>query len=497
MTFLETASKLDPAFRPDWYHRLLADEAEAFIRGEESVIAALPPGAGKTQFLILLCAYILLNNPKAHIILLCNTARLAHMMSRAVLRTLLSPGAQAINPLRFSKQTESEFVIEGNDGRASLIAGGVDTAVTGQRADYLIVDDPIKDLQQSLSGESDTIWENLNSVGETRLLPGGMMWISSTRWAVSDPSGRLMRRARENPLARQFRYINLACWNPKGLDSFIFDTKTGERTAIKPYQSLASLKGMPYSFTAAQYRAKRANLGPIRFSALYLGEPVSEEAQLFPPRCWKYIVGINVDDYTMICTSWDTSSGAQDPSANVVLGRRRDGGFTVLDVWEERLTFSRLLPTLIERYRRLYQQFGQLPLLAVEDASSGREILDIVRTQFPGLPFIASKPTSSKFLRGEASTPYTAAGSVSLLKDAPWTERFVRTMSNFPGDTTDDHIPDAFSQAIKAFVSSGIDFRKPEYCLAAPQQTEEDIIAEYVATMSSVGFNEGNGQEDW
>ena len=419
MRFIETAPKLDPTFCVDWYTNLLAEEAERFILGEQSNIAALPPGAGKTQFLILLCAYILLLRPKAHIILLCNTARLAHMMNRNVLRVLLSPEAQKINPLRFSKQTESEFVIEGNDGRPSLIAGGVDTAVTGQRADYLIVDDPIKDLMQSLSGESDTIWENLNSVGETRLLPEGVMWVSATRWAVSDPSGRLMRRARENRLARQFRYVNLACWNPKGNDSFIFDTRTNERTAIKPYPSLASLKGMPFSFTRKQYESKRANLGPIRFSALYMGEPVSEEAQLFPPRCWTYMDSLVTDDYSLICTSWDTSSGGADPSANVVVGRRHDGGFTVLDVWEERLKFSALLPTILERYRRLYVQFKTLPLLAVEDASSGREILDIVRTQFPGLPFVASKPIGSKFVRGEATTPYTAAGSVSLLRNQP------------------------------------------------------------------------------
>src|ERR1700739_4235464 len=120
MRLIETLPKLDPTFTADHYHAALAEEAERFIRQEYSYITALPPGSGKTQFVILLCAYILLLYPKRHIILIANTARLANMMLRNVTRILLSPGAQAIRPLQFSKLTESEAIIEGNDGRPSL-----------------------------------------------------------------------------------------------------------------------------------------------------------------------------------------------------------------------------------------------------------------------------------------------------------------------------------------------------------------------------------------
>jgi predicted phage terminase large subunit-like protein len=504
LKFIEAVVKLDATFKADWYHVRLAEEADKFVRKERSYIASLPPGSGKSALVVLLAAFILLMNPRAHIIFVCNSQRLASVMLRSVIRILLSPAAQAINPLTFSKQTESEVVIDcvGQDGRPSLLAAGAGTVVTGHRADYVIADDLIADLQQALSGECDTIWENFNSVLETRLLPDGCIWLQGTRWAISDPSGRALKRAKENALARQWIEINFAAWND-GKDSFIRNTATGEVSYLKPYRSLASRKGLPYSFSRKQYEAKRANLGPLRFSAMYMGQPVSEDAQLFPPTCWTFVDQIHTDDYQLIATSWDTSSGAVDPSANIIIGRRNDGGFTVLDVWEERLTFSRLLPVILERYRKLSAEFRTLPLLVVEDASSGREIADVIRTSFPDMPLVASKPLQSKFLRAEGISHITAAGSVALYSRAPWVDRFVRTFANFPSDKTDDHLPDAFSQCLKAFVGSGQDFRTPDLALMPgrlPSQSEqEQMILEAVKDDLADHFITGFtvGREDW
>jgi len=122
---------------------------------------------------------------------------------------------------------------------------------------------------------------------------------------------------------------------------------------------------------------------------------------------------IYTGEYSLIVSSWDTASRAKatnDPSANVVIARRHRGDFVVLDVQEFRLTFDKLLPVVLERYRQLGQEFNQMPLLCIEEASSGQQLLDIIRSQFPNLPYVAAKPVKSKIVRAEVARRSRAPG---------------------------------------------------------------------------------------
>ena len=71
-----------------------------------------------------------------------------------------------------------------------------------------------------------------------------------------------------------------------------------------------------------------------------MGQPVNSENQMFPPEVWGFVDGVNTDHYTMIASAWDTAAkdkATNDPSANVVIGRRLDGSWVVLDACEFRL----------------------------------------------------------------------------------------------------------------------------------------------------------------
>src|SRR5580704_12171904 len=110
---------------------------------------------------------------------------------------------------------------------------------------------------------------------------------------------------------------------------------------IPAYRSGPTIGGQPYSFSEDDFRGKEADLGPRIYSPLYMGAPISGDDQMFPSECWEFMDGINTDEYTLLISAWDTASRTSeknDPSDNCIVGRRLDGGFTVLDNFELKAT---------------------------------------------------------------------------------------------------------------------------------------------------------------
>jgi len=207
----------------DWYHRKLIQEyLEPFIDRKQNAIITMPPGMGKTALVIATIVMIYIRDPKAHVIVLSNADGLAAMIVRNVLRWLNGDSVREVRPFEFSKQTETEFTIEGNDGRPSCLGASTKTVLVGARCNYLIVDDGVKDQAQALSEEMNLLWDRYTTVAESRLMAGGVVLIVGTRWGISDLIGRVINRAVTNKKSRQFQVINLALTNVEGRDSFEF-----------------------------------------------------------------------------------------------------------------------------------------------------------------------------------------------------------------------------------------------------------------------------------
>ena len=246
-------------------------------------------------------------------------------------------------------------------------------------------------------------------------------------------------------------------------------------TPIKTYRSLPAKAGQPYSFSENDFRGKEADLGTRIYSPLYKGQPIDGEARMFAPEAWGLVESINTNDYSLFISAWDTASrtkSTNDPSCNVIVGRRWIGDFVVFDCFEGKFTFDRLLPIVLERYRRVTEQFLRTPVyLCVEEADSGKALCDVIESQFPMLPLLKAKAVKSKIIRAESVTPFTSAGSVRLLQ-AEWNTQFIADLSNFPASDR-DHSVDAFCHALRGFVGTGNDFEKP---LMLPAGDEQEYI---------------------
>jgi predicted phage terminase large subunit-like protein len=479
MRFLDYIKHVKPSYREDWFHVYMIELIERAVNEGLDVLCSAPPGFGKTElFSILLPSWLISEDPATHIISLANSDGLSRMAAGNILRIVQSPQFQDICPLDLDKATEQQFIIRGNDGRPTLHSAGINGQLTGHRAKFIVYDDLTKSLADAYSETvRERTWNNFNSCAETRLLPNGHIYGIQTRWSIADVHGRLIKRALESPDSRQFLYLSLAATN-NGQQSFLMGTREKKLDYLPAYKSLATVKGQPYSFSAKAIRGKQSDLGPTVYSALYMQNPVATENQMFAPEVWGKVESLNTDDYTMLITAWDTAArdkANNDPSANVVVGRRRDGSFVVLDAVEFKLTFDKLLPVVIERDRLLAERFGgMVPLLVIEEASSGQQLIDVIQSQFPNIPLVTAKPVKSKIIRAEGITPITTARGVSLLK-GDWNAQFIADMANFPASDR-DHYTDAFCHAVRCFTGTGNDFKKTDwkYLPPAPKITEEE-----------------------
>lgn len=135
------------------------------------------------------------------VILTSYGATLAEKSSRSALETVRdNPRFKTLFPtVAISRQSQSmtEWALEGS-AYPACIAAGVGGGLTGQGADMLVIDDPIKDSVQANSASyRESLWEWWAEVARTRLNPSGFAVIVMTRWHIDDLVGRLMEQVRK------------------------------------------------------------------------------------------------------------------------------------------------------------------------------------------------------------------------------------------------------------------------------------------------------------
>jgi predicted phage terminase large subunit-like protein len=478
---IEFAQLARPGWKWDRYHELIFDLMERCTTdpAEPSLLLSTPPGAAKTECMIILAAWLVAHAPlREHVISLSNAANLAQLACTNAQRILMLPQVAERFPLEFDKATQSEFTVAGGDGRPAMYSAPLGGSVTGARARVLLFDDLVKNLEVAFSEtQLESIWAEFNAVAETRLLPGGKIVGIGTRWSLKDVHERLLTRAK-NPSGRQFYYLNLAATND-GTQSWLLDTRTGERTYIEPYDTLAKVPGQPYSFTATDYEGKRADLGNALYETLYQGNPTSSLDAMFPVDCWTELEdGLNTSQIAYAITAWDMSTGkASDFSANVTILLMTDGSVRIEDAWRGKPTFADLPGIVMHRWTMLGKRYNCVPLLVIEDSSAGTQVLQIMQTSFPVVPVLAAKAVKSKQIRALGVTPLTRSGRVGIARSASWRSWFVSELAQFPAGANDD-AADALIHALKALTSKD-EFHRPEFLLtpgSLQRPTENQLV---------------------
>jgi hypothetical protein len=162
-------------------------------------IIQAPPGSAKSLYAVVASAWEMGRKPDSRLLYISYQAELAERQSRRVQLIADQENFRTIwpeQPRLGEKKAVGDWML--NNGRtagegANLIASGILSGITGNRATGWILDDPISGREAADSElERKRVYNAYNDDLKTRVLPGAWGILILTRWHELDPAGRIL-----------------------------------------------------------------------------------------------------------------------------------------------------------------------------------------------------------------------------------------------------------------------------------------------------------------
>jgi predicted phage terminase large subunit-like protein len=138
----------------------------------------------------------------------------------------------------------------------------------------LIIDDPIKDLEQARSAAyRDRAWRFWQAVAVPRLGPGAKCVLIQTRWAENDLAGMLLEHDGDRRRGGRWEVVSIPA---------IAEDEQDDPLGRKPGEGMVSARG------DRDWQAIRASVGEYVFASLYQQRPAPAEGGLFKRLWWRW-----------------------------------------------------------------------------------------------------------------------------------------------------------------------------------------------------------------
>lgn len=416
----------------------------------------MPPRHGKsTHVSVYFPAWHLGLYPDQRIIACSYSADLSHTFSRQARNIIRSPEYAEI----FGNTGVYEEVVElapdsrsvakwdlAAPHRGGYVSAGVGGSITGQGADILIIDDPLKDAEEAGSSTIlQNVWEWFTTTAYTRLQGHDALILMMTRWSEDDLIGRVLAQAETNGSTDEWTILNLPALAEE-------DDPLGRREGEALW---------PERFPAERILRAQSVLSPREFSALYQQRPAPAEGNIFKSAWWRdYDPALGYPRFRRVIQCWDTAfkdKQENDYSACVTFGmaeRERDSDSDVkerifdlylIDVYKEKLNFPQLLEQMRVQYDRWASRFS-ISEVVVEDKASGTSAYQSLRHN-SNLPVVSVVPEHDKVARANAITAWYRLGRVFHPIGASWRASYQHELEVFPGGKNDDLV-DATTMAV-------------------------------------------------
>ena len=376
----------------------------------------MPPRHGKSELISkYFPAWYLLNYPDKRIILTSYEADFASSWGRKVRDLINEYGAVFDAKLRNDSKAGHRFELK--EG-GQLNTAGVGGAITGKGADILIIDDPIKNIEEASSVTiRNKVWDWYVSTAYTRLEPDGAIILIMTRWHFDDLAGRILANDANNE------------WTVLSLPAI-----DDNNNALWPGR-----------FDLQKLQTIKENIGSQFFSALYQQIPLSADNQIFKFSYWKFYR--DLPKFITVFQSWDTAiktKETNDFSVCLTIGVANDGLY-ILDLFRSKLEF----PDLLKVVQFKASEYDVSSIL-IEDKSSGQGLIQTLRRE-TSLVIKDVQVSGDKVLRANLFAPLLEAGKVflpdvNMFPDkSAWLNQFLSETEKFPLAPHDD-IVDALTQ---------------------------------------------------
>ncbi|MBQ3263136.1 MAG: phage terminase large subunit [Oscillospiraceae bacterium] len=418
--------------------RYLADRVQAFLEADtghtfDVLLIETPPQHGKSMTVTeALPSWRLGADPDARIILAAYNDELAERFLRRNREKLQRFGDTLFGVSVGGLNRASALELHGH--RGGMIARGVRSGITGNPADLILIDDPVKSREEA---DSDVwrakVWEEWQNSLKTRLAAGAKVIVIMTPWHEDDLAGRLLRAEKNVTLLR----LPVAAEEKDPLGR-----KPGAALCPELGKGDRWLRDFRRSYVSDPRGGARA------WAALYQCAPRVEDGNLIRRGWWRYYDPAAVRDFSAEVISVDAAFMGTERSdfVAITVWGKRGNDYYLRCVVNRQMGFSDTLRAIRETAAR----FPSARRVLIEDKANGPAILEVLRRELFCVPV---DPKGGKVARVNAVSPAIESGHVFLPEGLPGLETFLDQWTAFPNAPHDDMV-DSSTQALSFLLSA-------------------------------------------
>ena len=436
----------------------VCDHLQAVAEGRVgNLIVNIPPGHAKSLLTAVFWpAWVWIDHPEARWLFSSYREPLATRDSVKCRRLIESDWYQARWGNRYQLTSDQNQKHRFENTRTGYRVVVPMSAGTGERGDYVVVDDPHSVDQADSDKERQSAIEWWNGAMATRLnnLSTGHKIVIMQRLHESDLTGDLLGKGGYDVLCLPAEFEpDRRCATSIGWSD--------------PREECGELL-WPEKVNRAALESLKVTLGSYRYAAQYQQRPAPAEGGLFKRVWWRYWgpahlrlppVPVRMPDgeirkipaiplpqqFDQVLQSWDLAFkdlATSDYVVGQVWGAVGADRF-LLDQRRDRLD----MPRTVEAIRNISDKWPQAAAKLVEDRANGPAVIASLQHEISGL--IAVNPEGGKISRAAAVSPQIEAGNVYLPHPdvAPWVEGLMEECAGFPYAAHDDQV-DALTQAL-------------------------------------------------
>ncbi len=428
-TFLEWLEARSPEY--NWRYPHIQEIIKNLEQHEQGLIKNLmvlcPPQHGKSELLLRYLIWRLERNPKLRAILASYNLRYASTLARKARRIAIHGGA-----LQFRHDAKQMTQWELETG-GSLLAVGVQSGVTGNPADIVLLDDLIKGREDANSPVAqEALWNWFVDELSTRLSKDGQKLLVMTPWSESDIRGKIL----DSEDGKNWTVVKMPALS-LGEDEDLLHRPEGEPLCpeLKPKDWLEDQRAM----------------NPHTFESLFQCNPRPREGALFRNEWFHYVAEHEIPQGLKWVRTWDLAVSIKtqaDFSACALIALAWDNTIYIKDVKKFKLTW----PELAKVICNYMDEDGIEVAVGVEEFATQLGLVQDLFTKASSLrvPLIPLSPKGDKLEKASVWASRMEFGKVKLVRNS-WNTDFISECLAFPQGKHDDQI-DAVSLGISLLI---------------------------------------------
>ena len=315
---------------------------------------------------------------------------------------------------------------------SEYMSGGILSGITGNRAKFVAIDDPIRGRKDA---DSETIrqrtWDEYEESVKTRLVPGGSVAMILTRWHADDPAGRILPEDYKGESGIIM-----------GRDGFEWEVICLAAECERHDDPLGRNIGdmiWPEWFDEKHWSNFRRN--PRTLSALFQQRPAPDTGDYFK-REWIRTVETLPPVETMAiygASDYAVTSNGGDYTVHVVVGVDHEGRLWLLDMWRGQTSSD----IWVESFCNLVRKWK--PIGWAEETGQIKSGVGpfLVKRMIETQAFVAREqfPTrGDKAVRAQSIRARMSLSGLYVKADAPWLSDLISEMMSFPVGVHDDQV---------------------------------------------------------